>query len=74
MKVLVNWRESICETCGQARTAVMDNHGRVTCSFCGSETLMDKHWNTFEPQFKVDSRNKFRNWAVVHERRAEHMI
>jgi len=74
MKVLVNWRESVCENCGQIQTAIIDNHGRVTCSFCGSETLMDKKWNAFSPQFKTNARNKLRNWPVVNERRAEHVI
>jgi len=74
MKILVNWRESICGACGQQRTAAMDNYGRVICSFCGSEALMGKNWNVFTPKFKTDSRNKLRNWPIVNERRAEHAL
>lgn len=69
MKVLVNHSESICNECGQAKTAVLDEFKTVRCSFCSSTDLRDNHWQPFIPKFKVDSRNPARKLWSRHMRR-----
>lgn len=69
MKVLVNWRDSICATCGKPKTAIMAPEGNVECSFCGSFDLVDHSWQCFVPKFKLDARNSGRKgWLPNHRR------
>lgn len=63
MKVLTNWRDSVCLDCGIQGTAV----GLGSCSFCGSGNLTDLKGGEFTPKFITDRR--CRDWVWKPERR-----
>jgi hypothetical protein len=69
MKIMDNWKESICVDCGQEQCAEMAPNGRILCCFCFGENLKDRKSNPFVAHWKIDSRNSNRMWHVKYERR-----
>lgn len=74
IRVLKNWRDAECLSCG-AKEDITSLDGRVFCSFCGSQNLVDK-WQggMFTPLWCINSRNEVRKrWGVATERRSENI-
>lgn len=69
MKIITNWRSSVCNDCGQKACASVAFDHNIVCHFCGGSNLVDTNYELFEPIWKTDSRNPTRHLWSRHLRR-----